>query len=195
MILKLILGDLLIYYREGTQKLRYAPIIVFEGILSFYDKPIRDLMDLKIYVYTDDDERLRRRLIRDVEERNRSIESVLKQYNETVKKSYDEFIKPTMKYADIILPRGKSNEAGIKLIFEDICTKLRTLGISPRIPEKRMNFTCEPDMIKELKEHGIKNVLTLTEDKDMQNEIITKWLMRKEFIFNKYHYLFNIGRG
>jgi len=64
-------------------------------------------MDLKIFVMTDDDIRLSRRIMRDIKERGRDIESVLHQYNRFVKPSYDEFIKPTMKFSDIIVPHGK----------------------------------------------------------------------------------------
>ena len=80
------------------------PIVVFEGIMALYDQRIVDKMDLKIFVNTDDDIRLSRRIMRDVAERGRTVESVIEAYNKFVKPSYDGFIRPTMKSADIIIP-------------------------------------------------------------------------------------------
>lgn len=81
-------------------------------------------MDLKIFVMTDDDVRLARRLQRDISERGRNIENVLVQYNRFVKTSYDEFIKPTMKYADIIIPHGRSNTVAIDFVISNLKSKL-----------------------------------------------------------------------
>ena len=81
-------------------------------------------MDLKIFVMTDDDIRLARRLQRDISERGRSIESVLLAYNQFVKKSYDEYIKPTMKYADIIIPHGRSNTVAIDFVIQNLKQKI-----------------------------------------------------------------------
>lgn len=81
-------------------------------------------MDLKIFVLTDDDIRLSRRIQRDIVERGRTIEDVLAQYNKFVKPSYDEFIKPTMKYADIIIPKGKSNKVGIEFIISNLSIRI-----------------------------------------------------------------------
>ena len=96
------------------------PIFIFEGILALHEKRFRDLMDLKIFVMTDDDIRLARRLQRDIAERGRTIESVLLAYNQFVKKSYDEYIKPTMKYADIIIPHGRSNTVAIDFVIQNL---------------------------------------------------------------------------
>ena len=81
-------------------------------------------MDLKIFVLTDDDIRLARRIQRDISERGRTIESVLTQYNRFVKTSYDEFIKPTMKYADIIIPNGKTNTIAIDFVVNNLKIKI-----------------------------------------------------------------------
>lgn len=81
-------------------------------------------MDLKIFVLTDDDIRLARRIQRDISERGRTIESVLAQYNRFVKTSYDEFIKPTMKYADIIIPNGKTNTIAIDFVVNNLKIKI-----------------------------------------------------------------------
>ena len=100
------------------------PLLIFEGILALYEKRFRDLMDLKIFVMTDDDIRLSRRIQRDISERGRTIEDVLAQYNRFVKTAYDEFIKPTMKYADIIIPHGRSNTVAIDFVVSNLKTKV-----------------------------------------------------------------------
>ena len=99
---------------------KYSPIVIFEGIYALYDEKMRTLMDLKIFVKTDDDIRLARRLVRDVVERNRTIPSILYQYNKFVKKSYDDFVRPSMKWADIIIPRGVCNEKAIDFIVYNL---------------------------------------------------------------------------
>ena len=81
-------------------------------------------MDLKIFVMTDDDIRLSRRIMRDIKERGRDIESVLHQYNRFVKPSYDEFIKPTMKFSDIIVPHGKQNTIAIDFMISNLKNKI-----------------------------------------------------------------------
>jgi hypothetical protein len=103
-----------------SQILKAQPLLIFEGIMALYERRFRDLMDLKIFVLTDDDIRLARRIKRDIAARGRTIEDVLAQYNRFVKTSYDEFIKPTMKYADIIVPRGRSNTKAIDFVVSNL---------------------------------------------------------------------------
>ncbi|RRG18297.1 uridine kinase [Weissella viridescens] len=93
-----------------------ADIIIVEGILLFNNPELRDLLDIKIYVDTDDDIRFIRRMQRDVNERGRTIESVVDQYLATAKPMYHQFIEPTKRYADIILPEGGANKVGINMI-------------------------------------------------------------------------------
>jgi len=107
------------------------PILIFEGIMALYEKRFRDMMDLKIFVMTDDDIRLSRRIQRDMSERGRTIEDVLQQYNRFVKTSYDEFIKPTMKYADIIIPHGRSNTVAIDFVLQNLKTRININEFSP----------------------------------------------------------------
>ena len=95
-------------------------VIIIEGILVLEDKALRELMDIKIYVDTDADERLMRRLTRDMAERGRSVESVLKQYRKTVKPMHEQYVEPSKKYADIILPRGGENKTGIEIIMQHL---------------------------------------------------------------------------
>jgi uridine kinase len=113
------------YSRPGESEiLRAQPILIFEGIMSLYEKRFRDLMDLKIFVMTDDDIRLSRRIQRDMAERGRTVEDILAQYNRFVKPSYDEFIKPIMKYADIIIPHGRSNTVAIDFVLQNLKTRV-----------------------------------------------------------------------
>lgn len=91
-------------------------VIIIEGFLVLENRELRDLMDIKVYVDTDADERLMRRIQRDMVERGRSIESIIKQYSETVKPMHEEFVEPSKKYADIIIPRGGENVPGINML-------------------------------------------------------------------------------
>ncbi len=95
-------------------------VIIVEGILILENKELRDLMDIKVFVETDADERLMRRIRRDMVERARSIESILNQYSETVKPMHEQFVEPSKKYADIIIPRGGENLTGIKILQEHL---------------------------------------------------------------------------
>ena len=102
--------------KQYTEKIKPAKVIIFEGILAFYDKRMRDLMDLKLFIDLDDDIRLSRRIYRDIISRGREMETVLERYHKFVKTAYNNFIKPTKEYADIIIPRGGSNTIAIDLI-------------------------------------------------------------------------------
>ncbi|MCR8969095.1 uridine kinase [Facklamia sp. 7083-14-GEN3] len=97
-------------------------VLILEGILIFEDKLIRDLCDIKIYVDTEDDIRLSRRIKRDVIKRGRSVESVLEQYETVVKPMHHQFTEPTKRYADIIVPEGGHNHVAIDLLVTKINT-------------------------------------------------------------------------
>lgn len=88
-------------------------VIILEGILILEDERLRDLMDIKVYVDTDDDIRIIRRIKRDMEERGRTLDSVIEQYLTVVKPMYHQFIEPTKRYADIIVPEGGENHVAI----------------------------------------------------------------------------------
>lgn len=103
---------------ERTEHIEPKNVIIIEGILILENKELRDLMDAKIYVDTDADERLMRRIRRDMQERGRSIDSILEQYAETVKPMHEEFIEPSKRYADVIIPRGGENVTGIAMLQE-----------------------------------------------------------------------------
>ncbi|KAK1311113.1 Uridine kinase-like protein 4 [Acorus calamus] len=106
------------------RKVNPSDVIILEGILVFHDPRVRDLMNMKIFVDTDADIRLARRIGRDTVERGRDIKTVLDQYSKFVKPAFDDFILPTKKYADIIIPRGADNHVAIDLIVQHIHTKL-----------------------------------------------------------------------
>ena len=99
-----------------TRHIETADIIILEGIMIFNDERLRDLMDIKVYVDTDDDIRFIRRLQRDVAERGRTVESVIGQYLATAKPMYHQFIEPTKRYADLIVPEGGENQVAIDLL-------------------------------------------------------------------------------
>lgn len=105
---------------KDTVRINPAKVIVVEGFLIFENKELRDLMDIKIFVDTDADERLVRRILRDVEERGRSLESVITQYINTVKPMHEQFVEPTKKYADIIIPRGGENTVALTMVMNRI---------------------------------------------------------------------------
>ena len=105
---------------DKTLKVDPAQVIIIDGILILENKQLRDLMDVKVYVDTDADVRLGRRLLRDVQERGRSIESVLTQYFCTVKPMHDEFVEPSKRYADIIIPEGGFNSVALSILIQNI---------------------------------------------------------------------------
>jgi uridine kinase len=109
-----------------TQEKRHVEpqqVIMVDGILIFSDKRLRDLMDVKIYVDIDADMRFIRRLNRDIKERGRNVDSVINQYLNTVRPMHLEFVEPTKRYADVIIPEGGFNEVAIEMI----ATRLKVL--------------------------------------------------------------------
>ncbi|WP_349549231.1 uridine kinase [Leuconostoc pseudomesenteroides] len=103
-----------------------ADVIIVDGVLLFNDKRVRDLLDLKVYVDTDDDIRFLRRLERDIEERGRTVRGVIEQYLATVKPMYHQFVEPTKRYANIIVPEGGQNKVAIDMITNQILAMLKT---------------------------------------------------------------------
>lgn len=95
-------------------------VIIVEGILLFENKTLRDMMDIKIFVDADADVRFIRRLLRDVKERGRNLDSVVEQYTTTVKPMHEQFVEPSKKYADIIVPGGGYNMVALNMIVEKI---------------------------------------------------------------------------
>ncbi|XP_073861844.1 uridine-cytidine kinase-like 1 isoform X16 [Macaca fascicularis] len=129
--------DFTTHSRKRDWKTLYgANVIIFEGIMAFADKTLLELLDMKIFVDTDSDIRLVRRLRRDISERGRDIEGVIKQYNKFVKPSFDQYIQPTMRLADIVVPRGSGNTVAIDLIVQHVHSQLEEgcAGLGTPVP-------------------------------------------------------------
>ena len=105
---------------EDTLTVRPADVIIVEGILIFTDPRLRKLMDIKIFVDADDDDRLMRVMARDIVERGKTVEWVIERYSNTVKPMYLQFIEPSKRYADIIIPQGGHNKVAIGVISATI---------------------------------------------------------------------------
>ena len=105
-------------HNRTDETIRLVPrkVIIVEGILIFENKPLRDLMDVRIFVDTDADVRLCRRIARDVEERGRTLQSVLTQYQDTVKPMHEMYVEPSKKFAHIIVPEGGKNLVALDMI-------------------------------------------------------------------------------
>lgn len=110
---------------EETIRVEPAPIILVDGILIFTKRKLRELMDIKIFVDTDSDVRFIRRLQRDMNERGRSLESVVQQYLETVRPMHLKFVEPSKRYADIIIPGGGQNKVAMEMVVSRLQMLLR----------------------------------------------------------------------
>ena len=97
-----------------------SKVIIVDGILIFENKRLRDLMDIKVFVDTDADLRLARRILRDVCDRGRTMQSVIEQYTTTVKPMHEEFVEPSKKYADVIIPEGGFNSVAVEMLIQSI---------------------------------------------------------------------------
>jgi uridine kinase len=123
--------------QAATETLAPRTAIIVEGILVFADATLRNLMDVKVYVDADDDTRFIRRLKRDVAERGRTVDSVVEQYLDTVKPMHLEFVEPTKRYADIIVPQGGHNDVAIGLLLSLIKSLTGSTGArGPRTEDR-----------------------------------------------------------
>lgn len=109
---------------DDTLTVSPAPVVIVEGILIFQDKALRDLLDIKIFVETDADVRILRRAQRDVEERGRSLTSVINQYLATVKPMHEQFVEPSRKFADIVVLEGGHNLVALDMIMQRIANQI-----------------------------------------------------------------------
>lgn len=105
---------------KETVKVNPVNVIILEGFIIFENAELRSLMDIKVFVDTDADERLIRRIVRDVNERGRTLESVINQYVNTVKPMHEQFVEPYKKYADIIVPRGGLNNIATDMLIDRV---------------------------------------------------------------------------
>lgn len=110
--------------KEESREVYPKKVILVDGILIFSEKGLRKQMDIKLYVDTDDDIRLLRRIRRDILERDRELQNVLKQYEEYVRPMHLEFVEPSKRYADIIIPRGGQNEVALQMVTARIQEEL-----------------------------------------------------------------------
>jgi uridine kinase len=123
-------------HTRAPETVRVEPrdVVLVDGILLFADERLREMFDLKIFVDTEADVRFIRRLRRDIEERGRSLDSIIDQYLKTVRPMHFEFVEPTKRYADVILPRGGQNTAGIEVIAARIREKLAEKARRETVP-------------------------------------------------------------
>lgn len=114
-------------HNRETESIHVKPreIIIIEGIMILEDERLRELMDIKIFVDTDADVRIIRRITRDINERGRTLESVIDQYLTTVKPAHEQFIEPMKKYADIIIPEGGYNKVAIDLMTTKVMSIIK----------------------------------------------------------------------
>lgn len=105
---------------EEKVAVKPSKVIIVDGILIFENRELRELMDIKVFVDTDADIRLARRILRDVRERGRTMESVIDQYTTTVKPMHEEFVEPSKKHADVIIPEGGFNSVAVAMLIENI---------------------------------------------------------------------------
>ena len=105
---------------EETLHIEPSKVIIVDGILIFENEELRNIMDIKVFVDTDADVRLARRILRDVRERGRSMESVISQYTTTVKPMHEQFVEPSKRYADVIIPEGGFNSVAVSMLIQNI---------------------------------------------------------------------------
>ncbi|MBR4862764.1 MAG: uridine kinase [Firmicutes bacterium] len=110
---------------DDTVEVYPAKVVVVEGILIFENQELRDLCDIKVFIDTDADVRILRRILRDVSERGRTLDSVITQYLTTVKPMHEQFVEPSKKYADIIVPEGGYNRVALEMLNERIYSLLK----------------------------------------------------------------------
>lgn len=111
---------------ENTLTIQPARVIIVEGIMIFHPEELRELMDIKVFVDADADIRILRRIIRDVKERGRSLDSVVNQYITTVKPMHEAFVEPSKRYADIIIPEGGENVVALEMLIGRIRAHINT---------------------------------------------------------------------
>ena len=110
---------------DETIPVEPAPVVILEGILIFAEPTLCDLMDIKVFVDTDADVRILRRIIRDVNERGRSLDNIIRQYLTTVKPMHEQFVEPSKRRADLIIPEGGRNEVALDMLIHRIRVHLK----------------------------------------------------------------------
>lgn len=158
-----------------TIKVEPKKIILVDGILIFENKKLADLMDIKIYVDTDADIRFIRRLVRDVQERGRTIDSVINQYCDTVKPMHEQFVEYSKKNADIIVPKGGNNIIALNMIREHIKHILNNMDKAENIEEIMKTENSIKNVLLDEEADGtideLKKETTLLSDTDLEEKI------------------------
>jgi uridine kinase len=173
--------DFTTHKRDINTNVMYgADVLIFEGILAFHMKEIVDLMDIKVFVDTDADTRLARRLSRDTGERGRDFEGVLDQYIRHVKPAFEQYIAPGAKVADVIIPRGGENLVAIDLIVRQIKTQLAARGYEASKPIKDWDNGAFEHLPMPTSLHIVKDTPQV---KGLQTFIRNKDTPRDEFVF------------
>ena len=182
------------YRKKETQVVKPNKIIIFEGILAFHDKRMRDMMDMKIFVDLDGDVRLSRRVYRDIKDRGRGVENVIERYHKFVKPAFEGFIKPTRKYADIIIPRGAENTPAIDLISQHL-----KFGLIQRLSGKNADLVSDnlvstltikismEDMFGNTNEHYDNLQLLDEKERKILLKIFTNLVNGKKIYYNKIY--------
>mmetsp|Transcript_2479 Transcript_2479/g.2072 ORF Transcript_2479/g.2072 Transcript_2479/m.2072 type:complete len:171 (-) Transcript_2479:7-519(-) len=114
---------------DKARRVSGVHVVIFEGIFAIYWEAVRDLLDLRLFIHCDDDTRLSRRLVRDVKGMGESVESVISKYLSTIKLSHERYLKPCMKYADLIIPDGVENVIALQAIVQVIRLQLMARGL------------------------------------------------------------------
>ncbi|XP_074032939.1 uridine-cytidine kinase-like lethal (2) k01209 [Leptinotarsa decemlineata] len=165
--------------RETRTKTMYgANVIIFEGILTFHNPKVNAMLDMKIFVDTDADVRLARRLKRDISQRGRDMAGVLKQYTGMVMPAFNHYIAPSMSHADIIVPKGGENEVAIQLVVQHVQAQLQLRGLKLR-EELAQAFACN----KQPRPHTVRLLPTTPQIRGLHTFIRNKDTPRDEFIF------------
>uniref|UniRef100_A0AC35UEV2 Uridine/cytidine kinase n=1 Tax=Rhabditophanes sp. KR3021 TaxID=114890 RepID=A0AC35UEV2_9BILA len=156
-------------YEDKFQNVEAADIIVVEGILIFYEEPMRKLFAMKLFVDADSDIRLARRVQRDTTERGRQLAQILNQYLTFVKPAFDEYVLPTKKFADVIIPNFKpaSNEVAIDLVVKHIQEVLRS-------PRSSTHSSFDGDNVSTADSVSIKSAKNGFDDSDDEHKVPTK---------------------
>ncbi|XP_061399569.1 uridine-cytidine kinase isoform X2 [Musca vetustissima] len=163
-----------------------ADVVLFEGILVFYFPKIRDLFHMKLFVDTDSDTRLARRVPRDINERGRDLDAVLTQYMTFVKPAFEEFCSPTKKFADVIIPRGADNTVAIDLIVQHIRDLLNNQPSSRKGSSSNIQINMNVDLQKSNESgdsyRAIRRFSTLCKELTIQSNVF----FEKNFNFTKH---------
>ena len=173
---------------DKTTTIYGVNVVIFEGIFALYDERIRDLMDLKLFVQTDPDVCLARRLKRDIVERGRDTIGVLTQYKRFVKPMFEQYILPTMKFADIISPRGKDNIVAIDLVTKHIKRQLIERGITFRslLNRKDLPSTLPSQLILLPQTSQLKCIHTIIRDRTVTRTSFNFYIERLSTMLVEY---------